>query len=198
MARTILCIVFAALIGTGCGPNARKNFGMDSPEQSLRYKRSGLGAELYIRNPTNSALIIRGAKVDPTTKALTIEYLEATSDASGVRIANVEQMKQNAIMFPLYTDLQRQYGENAVNILKTIPEIIREVVPTLDKLIQVRGDVDMANIARKRAFQEALGGVIGGKFTAELFNQAVQKIDPQLGSDVLNAAKSLPVSLQNP
>lgn len=195
MARAFL-IAVAALCVAGCGPNARKNFGMSEPEQSLEYSRSAFGSELTIRNPTNSALIIRGAKVDPTSKTLTIEYLEATSDASGVRAANVEQMRMNAQMFPLYTDLQRQFGDNAIGILKTIPEIIREVVPTLDKLIQVRGDVQMADIARKRAFSEAIGGVIGGKFTAELFNEAVKKIDPQLGADVLNAAKTLPMSFQ--
>lgn len=193
MRTVILVALCMAVAGTGCGPDAVKNFGQVVPVTELQYSKGALGATMKFKNTKNVDAMLSGVKINKDTGDLEIGLLTLKDNASDVMAANVPQMQQIAAMYPLYTALQAQYGANAIGILKTIPEIIREIVPTLDKLIQVRGDVAMQNALRPTVFQQALGGVVGGHFTADLFNEVVKNIDPQLGADVLNAAKNLPV-----
>ena len=159
----------AAMLGlvVGCGPNVGRNFGVAEPHTRIKFHRTalgGYGADIF--NDKDVDVVVKDAGYDPAARTFRIGELTVRDNASDVRAANIAQLVEVAKLYPLFTALQAQYGQNAVAISDSVFGGLSGLVSAANPLLTNLAQIKASNPGLAAELARAIGASLAVQFPA--------------------------------
>lgn len=162
-----MAVVAGLGLAVGCGPNVSRNFGVAEPHTRIKFHRTalgGYGADIF--NDKDVDVEVADAGYDPVGKTFRIGKLTVRDNASAVRGANIAQLVEVAKLYPLFTALQAQYGQNAVAISDSVFGGLSGLVTAANPLLTNLAQIKASNPGLAAELARAIGASLADKFPA--------------------------------